>query len=139
MSGRSVKPDRATQREFLKRWLSNPELAPPEFESWLVALISHHPGIKVDRSSLPGLAGRLGSFGVSTVTWPGGANGSNYTTADHNVGTTPTVVIATNAGGPTGYCEVQTIGATTFQVRTVDPLAQPGNGTTGTVHWIAMA
>jgi hypothetical protein len=80
---------------------------------------------------------RILQYGTTTVTWPGGVNASSYTTVTHGVGKTPVAVIATNAGGPTGYCEVQTIGATTFQVRTVDPLAIPGAATTGTVLWIA--
>ena len=77
-------------------------------------------------------------FGNATVTWPGGANASSYTTVTHSLGSTPVVVVATNTSGPTGYCEVQSIGATTFQVRTVDPLATPAAATTGTLSYICL-
>lgn len=62
-----------------------------------------------------------------------------FLTVTHNLGTTPTVVVATGdaAGASSPVVDVQNIGATTFQVRSADSQGANRTGNQN-VFWIAM-
>lgn len=82
-------------------------------------------------------------FGVSTVTWPGGAGTSNGLVVSHGLGRTPVVVVATQntssglAKIPVVATQAFTTTAFTLYAGTVDGTS-PANTATTTISWIAI-
>ena len=88
-----------------------------------------------------GVARRI-SFGVTSITWPGGAQFSDTVVVSHNLGTSPACVVvgATLPPGSTAYeANIVTWTSTTISLRahTTDGTS-PALGTITDAHWIAI-
>jgi hypothetical protein len=88
-----------------------------------------------------GPALRQVNFGTASITFPGGANRSTWTTVNHGLSKTPVAVFAISDAGisaTTQYMEAQNLGATTFQLSGVNPLVQPPFPSASTAYWLAI-
>lgn len=83
------------------------------------------------------------SSGASTLTWGGVTAKSNVLTVTHNLGATPTKVLATQSGGTAPAFFVifawGNAGGTTFDIVGAPPAGVPGAGATATFSWTAIA
>ena len=90
---------------------------------------------------LAALGSRKIAFGTGTLTWPGGAGGSNNVAVTHGLGVTPVSVVITGSSdsGPWAAYMANTLGAKTFSVNahTTDG-SSPAAATSQTFYWFAI-